>query len=247
MAIPKLSGVPAISVKQMQKVDHIMIQDYRITLVQMMENAGRHLADLARQLLGGSIVNKNITVVAGSGNNGGGGLVAARYLSNFGAEVTVLLGTPERKLKAIPLLRWQTIDKLPVKSIADADEFPQYLFKEAHLIVDAVIGYGLNSEPKGKAATVIDMILASENPRVLSLDIPSGLNGDSGMAATCCVKASATMTLALPKTGLLKPTAKPYVGDLYLADIGVPPSLYSKINLSDQNLFMDGHIIQLVD
>ncbi len=235
--------IPAITVEQMKQVDHLMIEDYGITLVQMMENAGRNIADLARKLLGGSVRNKNITLAAGAGNNGGGGLVAVRHLSNYGAEVTVLLGTSERKLKSVTLLRWQALHKLPVKTIADPGDISMGLLKESHLIIDAIIGYGLRGEPRAEAAEAIRLINASENSRVLSLDIPSGLNGDTGCASTPCISAEATLTLALPKQGLLEPEAKNFIGDLYVADIGVPPSLYHRIGLGEQMLFDKAPII----
>ncbi|NOZ07888.1 MAG: NAD(P)H-hydrate epimerase [FCB group bacterium] len=237
--------VPAITIDQMREVDRLMIEDYGITLVQMMENAGRNLAELARNLLGGSVRNKNITVVAGAGNNGGGGLVAGRYLSNYGAEVTVLLGASERKLKSIPLLRWQTLHKLPVKSVADPGDISVRLLKESHMIIDAVIGYGLQGEPRGRSEEAIKLINASENPRILSLDIPSGLNGDTGQASASCIRAEATLTLALPKKGLFNPDAKKYTGALYLADIGVPPSLYHRIGLNEQVIFGEEAIISI--
>ena len=110
------------------------------------------------------------------------------------------------------------------------------------MIIDAIIGYGLIGEPRGIPAHVIREILNSQNRNVLSLDIPSGLNATDGSFIKLCIQAKATMTLALPKTGLVNPNAKKCVGDLYMADIGVPPDLYTELGLEPQSLFINKSI-----
>lgn len=95
----ELNNIPAVTHAQMVKVDRLMIEEYGITLMQMMENAGRSLADLTSELLGGVVKGKRITVLCGGGNNGGGGMAAARHLVNWGADVQIALAVPAEKLK----------------------------------------------------------------------------------------------------------------------------------------------------
>jgi NAD(P)H-hydrate epimerase len=211
--------LPAVTTQQMVEVDRLMIEEYGILLIQMMENAGRNLAELARRWLGGKIAGNRVVFLCGAGNNGGGGMVAARHLHNWGAEVSLKVVAEPDKIKEAPaqqlrILRAMRIYDSPVVSLESAD-----------LVVDALLGYGLSGNPRGPMATWIDRINTCGRA-VLALDSPSGLNTTTGVPGDPCVRATATLTLALPKTGLMAPQAKPYTGELYLADIGVPPELY---------------------
>lgn len=235
--------VPAITTEQMREVDRLMIEVYGIALAQMMEQAGGHLAELARSVLDGGVVGRPVVVAAGRGNNGGGGLVAARHLSNWGAEVLVAVEAGEG-FTGVPAQHWQTLAHLPVVRRAGHDALAAV--KETHpaLVLDALIGYGLRGSARGWIAEMIQIINQRRVP-ILALDVPSGLDATTGAAGNPCVRASATMTLALPKTGLLKPEAKRYVGDLYLADISVPPALYRRIGLEVGPIFATGGLIRL--
>ena len=218
-------SLPALTTEQMVEVDRAMIEDYGIALIQMMENAGRHLAELARRHLGGSVRGKRIAVLAGAGNNGGGGLAAARHLSNWGAQVAVTLAHPPEKLKDIPARQWRTLEQMPVmRETFDAGAPPNLL--GADILLDAIIGYGLQGNPRSPAADLIRLANDSGKP-IIALDAPSGLDTTQGIPAQPCIRAAVTLTLALPKVGLLTPEARAVVGDLYLADIGVPPELYA--------------------
>lgn len=241
----KSSGlrIPAITTEQMRQVDHLMVETYGINLFQMMENAGRNLAELGRTLMGGSVSEQRVIVAVGKGNNGGGGMVAARHLSNWGAAVTVLLEN-ERALTGVPHLQWEALTALPVEKEEGAGALQVLSRSDADLVVDALIGYGLQGNPRGWTAGMIERINAKGVP-VISLDVPSGLDATTGAAYAPCVKASATMTLALPKTGLLTPEAKQYVGRLYLADIGVPDALYRQMGLAVGPIFSRASLIAL--
>jgi NAD(P)H-hydrate epimerase len=230
--------IPTLTTQQMVEVDRLMIEEFRISLVQMMENAGRNLAELAHRMLNGKFTGKHIVVLCGAGNNGGGGMVAARHLHNRGGIVTAILTTSSSRLKDIPVHQWNILKAM---GIAADDQVP---IKDANLIIDAMIGYGLQGNPRGTAAEWIKRTNEIKIP-VLSLDTPSGLDTTSGKPGTPCVKAETTMTLALPKTGLMTSEAKPFVGDLYLADISVPPELYQRIGLTIEPIFADDSIIRL--
>lgn len=219
--------VPAIDVDQMRAVDRAMIEDFRIDLIQMMENAGRNLADLARRLFS----PRSVTVLAGAGGNGGGGLVAARHLRNRGVSVSVTLASDD----VAPVTAHQ-LDILGRMGVEVRDEPAS-----ASLIIDALIGYSLFGEPQGRYSDLIEWVNLTAAP-VLALDAPSGLDLTTGRAATPCVRADATMTLALPKIGLAGAAA---AGALYLADISVPAPLLAAMGLEGTRLFESDAVVPL--
>ena len=231
-------NIPALTTAQMAEVDRLMMEEYGILLIQMMENAGRNLAELARRMLDGKLAGRKIVALSGAGNNGGGGMVAARHLHNRGADVHVkFVGDPER-LKDIPAHQWRILQTMGLANNDDPD------LARAGGILDALVGYGLTGDPRGPVAEWISRANAAHRP-ILSLDTPSGLDTTTGAPSKPCVRATATLTLALPKTGLLASTAQPFVGDLYLADIGVPSELYRRIGIEVGPLFADDTIIRI--
>ncbi|MEE8335992.1 MAG: NAD(P)H-hydrate epimerase [Candidatus Neomarinimicrobiota bacterium] len=241
--------IPAVvSAEEMRSIDDLMEFEFGIELSQMMEMAGRNLADLALKIIGSGkkLDSLKIVVAAGKGHNGGGGLTAARYLSNRGVNVSVILaGGESEKLKPAVLKRLYTLKKLPVQLINSKGGIPPAIFKEADLIIDALVGYGLKGNMRGESARIIKEINKSGNSRILALDVPSGLNSTDGSVGKLCIKARTTLTLALPKTGLIISPGREKAGQLYLADIGVPPELYKKIGLQPQDLFKEESIILL--
>lgn len=237
------ASIPALTTEQMVEVDRLMIEEYGISLIQMMENAGRSLATLTRRLLGGSVAGSQIAVLCGSGNNGGGGLAAARHLSNWGAAVSVVLVNPSERLKETPAHQWRALTQMPVRrSSFDVDHPPE--LEKMDAILDAMIGYGLQGDPRGAVADLIRLTNDSGS-MVIALDTPSGLETTRGVPGNPCIAAHATMTLALPKTGLLAEPARPVVGALYLADISVPPSLYQRLGVDVPPLFGPDPVIRL--
>ncbi|WP_428194598.1 NAD(P)H-hydrate epimerase, partial [Deinococcus saxicola] len=185
--------VPTVTTAQMTEVDRAMVQDYGISLLQMMENAGRALAGQARRQLGGSVVGQRITVLCGAGHNGGGGLVAARRLQDWGAQVDVTLVRHPDEYHGVPQHQLQVLQALcrPVRGAG----LPS---SGAALIIDALIGYGLNSAPRGRAADLIQWANDQAAP-ILALDTPSGVEVSSGRVFRPAIHAAATLTLALPK------------------------------------------------
>ena len=237
-------AVPFISTALMREVDRAMSEDYGILLIQMMENAGRELASLARtRFLAGDPRERTVLVLAGKGGNGGGGLVCARRLSGWGAAVQVLLSAPGAKFAEVPRRQIAPLERMGVPIEAPEDRL---LLPPADLIVDALVGYGLTGAPRGTSAELIRAANDHDAP-VLSLDVPSGVDSATGAAHDPSVRAAATMTLALPKEGLGRKPAKEHVGELYLADIGVPPGLYSRppLNLDVGPVFAREEIVRL--
>ena len=223
--------VPFISTEQMREVDRAMVEDYGILLIQMMENAGRNLAQLSRRrFLGGDPRGRKVTVLAGTGGNGGGGLVCARHLHNWGASVRVWLSAPWDQLTEAPGRQLAILERMGVPLEVAGNE-PE--LSDADLIVDALIGYSLSGAPRGPTAALIRSANGHRAP-VLALDVPSGVDTATGTVFDPAVRAVATLTLALPKEGLRRSAARARVGELYLADISVPPGLYSRPPLSLQ-------------
>lgn len=234
--------IPALTRAQMIEVDRAMVEDYGILLLQMMEHAGRHLAHLARtRLLDGDPHGRRVIVLAGTGGNGGGALVAARRLQMWGAHVALALTKEMSAFSEVPAHQLAIALRLGVQ-VVGADQVAR--LGPASVVLDGVIGYSLSGPPRGTAAELIRWANAQEAP-VLALDTPSGLDAGSGAVYRPAIAATATLTLALPKAGLLTPEAAPYVGELYLADIGVPPQLYTGLGLEVGPIFAQDEIIRL--
>ncbi len=210
VAVPDVASdrVAWIDEASMIEVDRIMIEDLHIELIQMMENAGRHLAAVV--LEGASPAT--VAVAAGSGGNGGGGLVAARHLANAGVDVVVVTTRPGHDMGPVPAHQLDILNRMGVTSTST--------LPRADVTIDAVIGYSLRGAPRGRSAELIEATADADT--VVSLDTPSGLDVTSGATPGVVVRADATVTLALPKMGLRD---APQVGELYLADISVPPSV----------------------
>jgi NAD(P)H-hydrate epimerase len=228
MTIRMRSDVPALTADQMREVDRVMVEDLHIELIQMMENAGRSLAELAIA----RFAPRGVAVLAGPGGNGGGGMAAARHLANRGCQVSVVLSEPGA-LTPVPA---HQADILARMGVVIAEEPTS-----VDLVVDALIGYSIHGSPTGRAAMLIEWANAQESP-ILALDTPSGLDVTTGIQGTPTVRATATMTLALPKVGLL---AAPSVGELYLADISVPAHVYQRFGILPGQLFTDAPVIRV--
>ncbi len=224
------SEVGWLTGQQMAEVDRVMIEELHIELIQMMETAGRNLAALVID----RFAPGTVTVLVGAGGNGGGGLVAARHLANRGVDVAVTLGRPDGSLGPVPAHQLDIVERM---GLAVRDE-P----RDADVAVDALIGYSLRGEPRGRVAELIETI-GSVAPAIVSLDNPSGLSVADGSTPGAVVRATATLTLALPKIGL---RSVPEVGELYVADISVPPSVYAGIGVGPAPPFGRGPILRCI-
>lgn len=242
-----MTEIPFITTEQMRQVDRAMIEDFHIELIQMMENAGRSLAHLARtRFLDEVARERSVFILAGTGGNGGGGLACARHLHNWGAQATVVTTKPDDQYVGVPahqlqILRNMEVPVITAGALKNRDEQGNF-----DLVVDAIIGYSLAGTPRGAAAKLIAWADRQKAP-VLSLDTPSGLDPTSGKVFNPTIRAAATMTLALPKLGFRQPQAREVIGELYLADISVPPGLYASlgIELPAHNLFAKGEITRI--
>jgi len=245
MNIPLVKeNIPYLGASQMIEVDRLMIQEYKIELAQMMENAGRNLAHLARsRFLDGNPTGKHVLVLAGTGGNGGGALVCARRLHNWGAKVRVLTTRPDEEFTPVPA---HQLAILRCMKVAVAHAWPIDGTSQPELVIDGLIGYSLKGPPRGSAADLIRWANSQTAP-ILALDAPSGVDVTTGRVFDPAIRAAATMTLALPKEGLRAVGVEPYVGELYLADISVPPALYAvpSLGLAVGPLFAKSDLLRL--
>jgi len=213
------------SVSEMRKMDQTAVKKYGIDEILLMENAGNAVFFAIEKEIG--VNNNKFLVLSGSGNNGGDGIVAARKLHSNGAKVTFFLLTEEQKLKGITKKNFQILKKIgvPIKKKPTQKEIGKEL-KETDIIIDAMLGTGLSGEVKGIYKKAIELVNKS-GKRVVSVDIPSGINGDTGEIMGVAVKSNITVTFGLPKTGNLNYPGYEHWKKLYLSHISFPPKLYN--------------------
>ncbi len=195
-----------LSAEEMANIDILAIEKYGITLLQMMELAGFNLAELTSRLF--PVKDLRVSILAGKGNNGGGGLCTARHLTNRGAQVKVILSQGDG-LKDAVYHQLHTLKRMNVPiSIYNYSELP-----ESDVIIDALLGYNLRGNPKQPISDMIRAANTHGSP-IISLDMPSGLNATTGDVMDPCIEANFTMTLAYTKRGY----SKKVVGKLFVVD-----------------------------
>ncbi len=211
-----------------REMDREAMEKYGLDTMVLMENAGLRGADLASSFFGGDRQKIRVAVVCGKGNNGGDGMVLARHLFNKGFQVELFCVAPPEEFSEAAKKNWQIADAIGVRStfLNEARDFSLFRLKlmASHLIVDALFGSGFKGEMRGLAQDVVEIINES-GTRVLSLDIPSGVDADSGAAGPVCVRADDTVTFALPKFGNILAPGGELNGRLHVVDISFPPSL----------------------
>lgn len=237
-----IRDLPSVTADRMRLIDDLAVGEFQLQLIQMMENAGRCLATLARQeFLGGDLSQRHVLTLAGAGGNGGGGLVAARRLHNWGARTTTLLAVEASQLDPIAARQLETLLATGGEILGPTDRWEF----GADLIIDALLGYSQSGSPRSPIDRIVKKANESQAP-ILSLDVPTGINPDTGEPQPPAIKAATTLALALPKTGLLQSAAKEYVGQLWLADISIPTRLYQQIKLKvPPDLFAKSDLIRL--
>jgi NAD(P)H-hydrate epimerase len=192
----------------------------------LMENAGKEVANFVVLKLGNHVEGKRVSVFAGTGNNGGDGFVAARHLANLGAVVnTVILGSPREIRTSEAAQNYRALERMvfSVKKyvVRDSSELNalQKIVREADVIIDAIFGTGVKGRIREPAATAIAMINSSKALKI-AVDIPSGVNPDTGEISDTAVLANATVTFHRVKGGLLK--CPENTGEIAVRDIGIP-------------------------
>jgi hydroxyethylthiazole kinase-like uncharacterized protein yjeF len=219
----------ALTAARMREIDRLTTERYGIASLDLMENAGRGVADTiaARHP---SLESCRITVLCGKGNNGGDGLVAARHLAARGARPSVhLFGRPEDVAgdAAANLRRWHELGVLNVVKTAEALEKILPELAAADVVVDALLGTGLSGPARGLAAQAIDHVnRVAKRAGIVAVDIPSGMSSDSFDSPGATIEADVTVTFTAPKIGQLLPPNAERVGRLVVHEIGSPRELW---------------------
>lgn len=222
-----------VTASEMARLDRKTIEEIGIPGIVLMENAGRGAAAFYQEVIP-DLVERRIGIVAGSGNNGGDGFVLARLFHEQGANVRVVCLRPPEKLQGDALTNFQILPKLAVQVFvwdqnADFDSQLKWI-KEADVIIDAILGTGLNSEVRGLYRDIIEAINQMQK-QVLAVDVPSGLDATTGKILGTAIRAKATATFGLPKIGQLVEPGEEYVGELKVVDIGIPASVVESSNI----------------
>jgi len=215
--------IPSLTREQARSIDRQAINDFGIPDILLMENAGRSISDF----LLAKIVSVPVFVVCGKGNNGGDGIVAARHLANHGISVSIALCADPNTLQGSTLTNYSIAKKSGIEIIPISDkqtELPEGKLSSAGWIIDALLGTGL----QGRVGEHYEKIIKSMNysaRKILAVDIPSGLDCDSGVPLGISVKAEVTLTVAAMKKGFLNPDSGQYTGEVHIIDAGFPRCL----------------------
>lgn len=213
--------------KEMEEIDRRAQDEFGISTLIFMENAGRGVYEEIKDMLP---KGKKVIIVCGKGNNGSDSFVAARNLMNNNIDFEIfLIGNPE-ELKGNAKTNCNILMKMGALVRMLSFESMEFFIRElgyASLIVDAIFGTGLSREVGDPYGTVIEKTNESGKP-VLSVDVPSGLDATSGKILGKCIKATKTITFTLPKTGFIKEYGPEYTGEVIIKDISIPASLLTK-------------------
>ena len=205
---------------QVREIDRRSIEEFHIPGIVLMENAARAVTETAMRFLSGG--GKSALILCGGGNNGGDGLAVARHLHNRGMDVHIGLTIAPEKYRGDALINWninRAMD-LPFSAITPG-EIAQ---SPSDLIIDAIFGTGLQQAPRAPFGEIIAAVRDLARP-VLAVDLPSGMDCDTGNALGDCVAATVTVTFVAEKAGFANPAAKPFTGRIVVGDIGCPAEL----------------------
>ncbi len=217
----------AFTRRQSRRVDQLAVDQFGFCSLVLMENAGRGVADvLCRLGVAGPVV-----ICCGRGNNAGDGFVIARHLDLRGHAVRVLLWARPEELAGDAASNFAILSKtdVPIEVFEASHDEPRLarLLDGAAWIVDALLGTGARGEPRPPFDAVIDQVNAA-GPPIAAVDLPSGLDCDTGEPARHTIRAAETCTFVMPKTGFSAAAAAPFLGRLHVLDIGVPPQIVER-------------------
>lgn len=232
----------ALTRTQSRRIDQLAIEQYEIPGIVLMENAGRGVVEVLLKIDSGLASSTHdappVAIFCGKGNNAGDGMVIARHLAIRGVASHVLLLCPAGELQGDALSNLKILQHCDVPLIELADDLTRCgndateLFNKhaagAKWLIDAMLGTGATGEPRPPMDAAIAW-MNSQPARRLAVDIPSGLDCDTGQPAAATLRADVTCTLAAPKIGFQQPAAQPHLGQLHVVPIGTPPELLGRI------------------
>ena len=222
---------------QVRNVDKLAMESLHMPGIALMENAGNNAARIIRKLILPELSVKpgvaNVAIICGAGNNGGDGYVIARHLHSYNISVQIYATKPidalagDAKTNALICRNM----KLPITPLASDEHLREHLhqLQNAHVIIDSLLGTGFTGEVRKPLSSIINTLNNLSNPLIVAIDTPSGLDIDRGNPSNATLRAHHTITFVAPKKGFTQETAKPYIGRLHVAPIGVPPSLITQV------------------
>ncbi len=220
----------SMSRDEVRAFDQRAIEQFGLSGLILMENAGRQAADIATEMMRQSRGNRPV-ILAGPGNNGGDGFVIARHLVTRGLQAQVLLLADPHRLKGDALANFKPLSSIGVEVLDLHDAPLPHLRRQieesaarATILIDAMLGTGIAEEVRDPFRSAIAAVNGCNIP-VLAVDLPSGLDADSGQPLGEAIRASVTVTMVAPKTGFDSPGAADYLGQVVVADIGLPADL----------------------
>ncbi len=223
-----------VRASEIQEMDRLTIEEMGIPGVVLMENAARGATRIFLDHFA-SADHSHVLILCGSGNNGGDGFVMARYLHEAGLKVTVMVLSEPNKISGDALINLEVIRHMHLKvlEIPRQEEWLQrrQVMKGCDFIIDGILGTGLNSPVRAFYGQVIEGVNSSGKP-VMSIDIPAGLNADTGQVMGAAIKADLTVTFGFPKVGQLVFPGAGLVGRLTRVDIGIPDNVANRVPTS---------------
>ena len=217
--------IPSMSCEQVRQVDELAISKYGFSGLVLMENAGKGAADILHT----EYASGNIVILCGRGNNGGDGFVIARHLQIHGRDVSIISISPIESLSgdAAANARIAMNAEIPILIAEETDAWKASL-RNANLIVDCLLGTGASGAPRGIFAETVRAANQSEAKKI-AIDLPTGLDADSGQAHDPTFKADRTITFVAEKTGFAESGAQKYLGIVHTVSIGIPKKLIHEI------------------
>lgn len=230
-----------VTASQMQSIDRVAIEKYKIPSLDLMERAGRGVSSLIQKHFDKTGV---VSIVVGKGNNGGDGMVVARLLKEAGFNVELYITSPVSEFSTDARANWDKLAdlKIPIIEIFSEPDIKKHIqrLEKSGCIVDAIFGTGLSSEIRGRYKLLIEEINSLIKP-VVAVDIPSGLSADSGAPLGAAIRARYTVTFGMTKVGLVTNLGSEYAGKIEVVDIGIPKEMTEKMetgfNLITPDLF----------
>lgn len=230
-----------VTASQMQSIDKVAIEKYRIHSLDLMERAGKGVSDFIQRHFNKTDI---VSILVGKGNNGGDGLVVARHLKKTGFKVELYITSPVSEFSNDANANWEKLAdlKIPIIELFSDTDIKKQIgrIEKSGCIVDAIFGTGLSSEVSGRHKLLIEKVNALIKP-VVAVDIPSGLSADSGVALGAAIRAKYTVTFGVIKVGLVTNLGSEYAGEIEVVDIGIPKDMTEKMetgfNLINTDLF----------
>jgi len=220
-----------VTAEQIRRIDRETIDNYGIPGPELMENAGRGIAERIAASIMKDRADATVAIICGKGNNGGDGYVVARYLAQAGADLTVYFLGPLDKLTDDARLNYERAKEtgLVMHEIDAIGDLPDQL--PADYLVEGMFGTGFEGAPRGLTGELIEYINSQTDKTVIAIDLPSGLNADTGTHEGAVIRADYTFSLALPKFGLFVSPGRELAGDVQVVPIGVPDEVLTKFDL----------------